>query len=491
MSDFVGFVGPAYEAASPTQDNQRLINWYPEVDSTKFSGSMATGAAAQRGVVALYPTPGLSLLFTLSATAEVRGFHVLPGGATLLVVCGYNLYSVTTGYVATSRGTLTTNSGRVYITDNGVSAYITDGVNRYTYDLTTFVFATVDSSDGAFVGANVCDITDNFIVYNRPNTNQWGSTDVGSVTSNALNLGSKLIGSDNIVSLISDHRQVLLLGERTSERWIDVGTAPFAFAIIPGSSIQHGLGAKDSVARLGEGIALLAQDDRGKSTVITWGASIPQPQRISTFAIENAIQSYSVTSDAVAYTYTQSGHEFYVLTFPTEDVTWVYDLATQMWHRRAWRDGNNVFHRHRSNCAIPFNDEILVGDWQNGKVYALSQTTYTDDGATLPCVRRVPHITSDLKRMFFSDLQVQFQPGVGIQTGQGSDPECILRWSNDGGFTWGNDHILKLGKAGQYRNRAICRRLGYARDRVFEIEMSDPVYRVVVSANLNAEAGAS
>ncbi len=106
-------------------------------------------------------------------------------------------------------------------------------------------------------------------------------------------------------------------------------------------------------------------------------------------------------------------------------------------------------------------------------------------------MRRCPHLTSDLQRQFFHNLQIQFQPGVGLQTGQGSDPEFILRWSNDGGFTFGNDHIVKIGKAGKYKNRAIKRRLGYARDRVYEVVVTDPVYRVVVSANLNASVGAS
>lgn len=488
MPDFVGFVGQAYGAASPTQDAQELINWYPEVDSTKFSGSPSTGAPEQRGVIALYPTPGLLTKFELSG--QVRGFHTLPGAQTLLVVAGTTLYSVNTSYVATAVGTLSSNTGQVYITDNGVSAYLTDGVSRYYYTWGSGTFSTI--GDGPFTNGNVCGVVDNFIFYNRPGTNQFGCTNVGDIASNPLNLGSKIGGPDNIVSIIADHRQLLILGEVESEKWINVGTFPFPFAIIPGTSMQHGLQARDSVARLGENVAFLALDDRGQATVVMWGATLNQPARISTFAVENAIQNYAVTSDAIGYSYSQAGHEFYVLTFPTADVTWVYDLATQMWHKRAWRDPDTgILHRHRSNCCVVFNNEILVGDFENGKVYALSQSTYDDDGDPLPCIRRAPHLTTDLKRQFFSDLQVQFQPGVGLQTSQGSDPECILRWSNDGGFTFGNDHILKIGKAGEYKRRAIKRRLGWARDRVFEIEVTDPVYRVVVSANLNASSGAN
>lgn len=489
MAEF-GFVGSAYQAASITQEDQACINWYLESAEAagEFAGSPSTGIEGTRGVKALYPCPGLLSRLELG-TGEVRGFHVRPGGQFLYAVKGNTLYQITTSYAQTSVGTLSTNAGPVFIRDNGTSLYITDGSFRYYYTWASSTFALI--SDGPFTGGGVCEEVDNFFLYTNPNTNNFGQTNVGDVISNPLSLGAILGSSGNLVALIADHRQVLLLGENYSERWINVGSFPLSFAIVPGSSIQHGLQAKNSVARLGEGIAFLALDSRGDATVVSWGAALAQPSRISTFAIENAIQGYSVTSDAIAYTYSQSGHEFYVLTFPTADVTWVYDLSTQQWHRRAWRDSNNVLHRHRSNCCAVFNGEIIVGDWQNGKIYALSQTTFTDDGNPLPCIRRARHLTSDLKRQYFQDLQIQFQPGVGLQSGQGSDPTCLLRWSDDGGFTWSSDHVLTLGKVGIYKNRAICRRLGQSRDRIFEIEVTDPVYRVVVSSNLNAQAGAS
>lgn len=481
MPDF-GFIGGAYQAASITQNDQELINWYPEVDATKKEG--------ERGVIALYPTPGLITRVTGLNAAECRGLHVIPGGSILIAVVGNTLYSITTSYVATSVGTLNSAGGVVGMDDNGVAVYITDGSNRYSYTWSTGLFKII--ADGAFNGGDSCGTVDNFIFYNRPGTNQWGCTDVGAVTSGGTNLGTKIGYSDNIMGLIADHRQVLVLGEVYSERWVNVGTFPFPFAVIPGSSIQHGLEAKSSVARLGEGIAFLASDMRGNATVAIWGASTPQPQRISTFAVETAIQGYSVTSDAIGYTYTQSGHEFYVLTFPTADVTWCFDLSTGFWHKRAWRDPNTgVYHRHRGNCSAVFNGEILIGDYSNGVIYAYSQSTYTDNGDAIPCVRRCRHLTSDLRRQYFHDLQIQFQPGVGIQTGQGSDPSFILRWSNDGGFTFGNDHLVKIGKAGKYKNRAIKRRMGWARDRVYEVVVTDPVYRTVVSANLNASVGAN
>lgn len=492
MPNFDGFIGAAYTAASPTQDCQELINWYPETDPTKFSGSPADGVPAQRGVTALYPTPGLRRLFTLP-TAGLRCLYTRSDMTTAYAVSGNKVYSIVPSgatYTTTEIGTLNSSGGRVYIVDNGAALYITDGAARYYYIWSTNTFSQI--SDGAFTTGGSCDIVDNFVVYNRPGTNQFGSTDAGDVVSNALNLGQKLVGPDPIQSIIADHRQVLLLGARTSERWIDVGTSPFAFAVVSGTSIQHGIQAPASVARLGEGIAYLALDDRGQATVIMWGAMFPQPTRISTYAVETAIQSYAVTEDAIAYSYSQNGHEFYVLTFPSADVTWCFDLSSGMWHKRAWRDPvTGVLHRHRSNVATVFNNEVLVGDWENGKVYALSMTDFTDDGDPLPCIRRSAHLVNDLKYQYFSDFQIQFQPGVGLQAGQGEDPKCLLRWSNDGGFTFGNDHVMTLGRVGQYRHRARKTRLGKARDRVFEVEMTDPVFRVAVSANLTVQVGAT
>ncbi len=489
MADF-GFVGASYIAPSITQDDQECINWYVSVDTFKGEDNPATpGVESGRGSSTLYPTPGLTVRAELT-TGQVRGMWTLPGDAICLIAVKDKLYSVTSSYVATVVGTLLTTTGPVTIRDNGVAAYLTDGTYRYYYNFGTNVFSQV--SDGAFSGGGVCDEVDNFIIYSNPMTNQWGCTDVGDVVSNPLNLGAVLGSSGNLIWLGADHRQVILLAEKYAEKWVNVGTFPFPFAIVPGSSMQHGCGAPGSVSRLGEGLAFLALDTRGAATVVAWGASIATPQRISTFAIENAIQSYAVTSDAIAYTYSQSGHEFYVLTFPTADVTWVYDLATQLWHRRAWRDPTTgIYHRHRSNCCAVFGNDVIVGDFENGKIYALDQTNYTDNGDPLPCLRRCRHITSDLKRQFFSDLQIQFQPGVGLQSGQGSDPECLLRWSNDGGFTFGPYRTMKIGKAGAYKNRAIKRRLSWARDRVYEVLLTDPVYRVVVSANLNASAGAN
>jgi hypothetical protein len=389
-------------------------------------------------------------------------------------------------------------------------------------------FSVLPSTDGAFQGADIVDIVDNYFIYNYPGTQQWAASNLLSPITYGLSFASKFTGPDNLVSLVADHGQVYLLGETTSEVWSDVGTFPFAFQRIPGSSSQHGIAAKFSISRIGNSFAYLARNTRGQAEIVVMNGYFPE--RISTHAVENTLAN-QIVSDAIAYTYQIEGHECYVISFPTLDITWVYDLATQLWHKWLWVDTTNTYHRHRSNCHANFQNLNLVGDWQNGNIYALDANNYTDNGNEIRRLRRAPHLVADLQRQYFDELQIQFQPGVGVGGTQtdntnnnylGSpysipangaltiganqidilgfanqvsannaltNPQAMLRWSNDGGSTWSNEHWSKIGQQGKYKNRAIWRRLGTARDRIFEVSVTDPVKCVIVSANLKASQG--
>lgn len=488
MPDF-GFVGASYTTRSIYQDDQETINFYPEIDPTK--------QPAERGIVALYPTPGLVTEITFPIPAEVRGMRALSGLQYAIVVCGNRVYKVDKNFTYTEVGTLTTNAGPVSITDNqmttqGLTAYIVDGVNRYYYVVPSNTFVTLPSTDGPWQGASVCDTVDNYIIYNKPDSQNWSATDLGSPLSTQAWFGSKDGSPDNLTSLIVDHRQVFLLGEVTSEVWVDVGSQipgllTFPFQRVSGTSSQNGCGAAFSVARFAETFMFLSRDTLGTATIgLMQGYEY---KRLSNHAVENSLTGIDVT-DARAWTYQVEGHEFYVITFPNADLTWVYDLATQQWHKWLyWNSATATYHRHRANCGIAFANKNLVGDWENGKVYSLDFDQYTDAGDTIRRLRRATHITTDLQRQFFDEFQIQFQPGVGLVTGQGENPQAMLRWSNDGGSTWSNEHWTSIGRVGQYANRAIWRRLGWARDRIFEVSITDPVKAVIVSANLKASAG--
>ena len=427
---------------------------------------------------------------------------------------------ITAGTIITAFGTGTGGTGTYTISNNHTIA-----TPQTIYALN---FSVLPSTDGAFSGANSVDIVDNYFVYNDPGTQLWGASNLLSPISTNTSYSLKDGSPDKLVALIVDHREVYLMGEASSEVWTDVGAVQFPFQRIPGTSTQQGIAAQFSVSRLGPSFAYVSRNNRGQAQVMQMNGYIPQ--RISTHAVENSLTNQYI-DDAIAWTYQLEGHEVYVCTFPTIGLTWAYDFTTQMWHKWLYTNTDGSYSRHRGNCCAVFQGMVLVGDYANGAIYELDKKNYTDNGQNVRRLRRAPHLTTDLQRQYFEELQIQFQPGVGI-TGLSTVfnasnfidspyyiypdaiftigpfetyiigiqatvnnattttyPQAMLRWSNDGGSTWSKEYWVTIGQLGKYRNRAIWRRLGQARDRVFEVSITDPVNAVIISANLKMSAG--
>ena len=301
--------------------------------------------------------------------------------------------------------------------------------------------------------------------------------------------------TDNLVTLEENNRELWLIGERTSEVWYNSGLATFPFSRIPGVGPQIGCGAAASISRLGPSLVWLARNEQGEN----FFAATNQYgwDRISNHAIDAAITSYPITTDCIAYSYEEDGHLFYVATFPTADVTWVYDATVSValkkptWHQRlSWDPVAAQYHRHLSNCYMNFAGMRIVGDYQNGNLYQMSRQFYTDGEAPLRALRRSKHVwqKANRQRIFFAQLQIEFTPGVGLQVGQGSNPQCMLRWSDDGGFSWSQEIWAPIGMAGETKNRAMWYLLGEARDRVWEASFTDPVPRDIIGATCYMEA---
>jgi hypothetical protein len=207
----------------------------------------------------------------------------------------------------------------------------------------------------------------------------WVTSLLDGTSVDPLDFASAEGAPDQLISVNVDHREAWLFGTGTIEVWYNAGTADFPLQRIQGAFNELGCAAVYSVAKLDNTLFWLGSDARGSGVV--YRAVGYRGERISTHAVEFAIQNYSVISDAVAYSYQQEGHKFYVLTFPTAGATWVFDTSTGAWHERASLI-NGHFGRHRSNCQMNFNNEIIVGDYENGNIYAFDLDVYADD--TIP-----------------------------------------------------------------------------------------------------------
>jgi hypothetical protein len=469
----IPFVNGAYLARSTNLDAQRCVNLYPEKDES------GTG----KNVAALIGTPGLRLLLTLPGSGPVRG-EWTPTVGDMIAVQGNAVYRVSSSWVATFVGNIRTSSGPVSISDNGIDAVLVDGPYGYVMNLSSSSFGQI--SDPAFYGADRVDYIDNYFVFNRPGTSQFYISGLGNTTLDALDFASSEGSPDVIVGFIVDHRQVLFLGTESGELFENTGNIDFPIERSGNVFIEQGCCAAQSITKIDNTIFWLGGNKKGNG--IVWRLDGARPVRISTHAIEFAIQNYSRIDDCIAYAYQKEGHSFVVFIFPTAGATWVYDAATNLWHERAYLDpGPGTLGRHRSNCHCFFGGEHVVGDWENGNLYALDLDYFTDNGDPLPRIRTAAHISDgDYTRIRFDGLQVDFEAGTGTQTGQGADPQAMLDWSDNGGKTWSNEHWAAIGKTGEYEDRVRWRRLGKARQRTYRLTITDPVKVAIIGASSDA-----
>lgn len=497
-------LGSSYVARSINAADNLMVNLFPEV--VPEGGKEAAF---------LSRAPGLRLLATVG-TGPIRGLWTF--GGVGYVVSGRELYKITSAWSATLLGTVN-GFGSVSMSDNGTQLFIAANPTGYIYNAGTGVFAEITDPD--FPGATTVGYLDGYFVFNEPNSQRiWITSLLDGTSVDPLDFASAEGSPDNVVALLVDHRECWVFGTNSTEVWYDAGTADFPLAPIQGAFNEIGCIAPYSVAKLDNSVFWLGSDARGRG--IVYRANGYTGVRVSTHAIEWQIQQYDNLDDAIAYTYQQDGHAFYVLTFPRANASWVFDVATGAWHERAAWDGNE-FIRHRSNCVMNFGNEIVVGDYQNGNLYALDLETYSDNGSTQRWVRRwraLPTGQNSLKRTVQHSLQLDCEAGVGVSgvaandtvflvadtgdylvtdagdylitTGgaiatQGVDPQVMLRWSDDGGHTWSSEHWREMGRIGETGKRVIWRRLGMTqklRDRVYEISGSDPVKIAIMGAEL-------
>ena len=464
-------LGSAYVARSVNAADNRMVNLFPEV--VPEGGKQP--AFLQRA-------PGLSLLATLGA-GPIRGEWQFGGYG--YAVSGSTLYQIDTSWTATAKGTVS-GTGPVSMADNGTQLFIAANPDGFIYNATTGVFQQITDPD--YPGAVTVGYIDGYFVFNEPNSQRlWVTSLLDGTSVDPLEFASAEGNPDNVTSVFVDHREVWVFGTNSTEVWYDAGLLDFPLTRIQGAFNELGCAAPYSVAKMDNQIYWLGRDARGHGMVYRAAGYIGQ--RVSTHAIEWQMQSYTDLSDAVGYTYQQDGHSFYVLNFPSANTTWVFDVATGAWHERASLvDGE--FSRHRANCQMFFNGENVVGDHENGKLYKFDLDVFADDGQPqkwLRSWRALPTGSNTLARTVQHSMQLDCETGVGLNAGQGSDPQVMLRWSDDGGHTWSNEHWKSMGRIGRYGYRTIWRRLGATmkiRDRVYEVSGTDPVRVFIMGAEL-------
>lgn len=471
-----GFVGPAYTSISRAINAQRLINMRLEIDT-----------ANGKTPVSLVGLPGYKTVKSDFPAAPVRGFWLAQERA--FAVVGFNLYELLPNLSHVARGTLTTGEGPVSIADNGLQMIVVDGLGHLLLDLETGAIRT--NIPNFPPKATHVVAVDNTFVANEGGTQRFNVSAVGDgYTWNALDFASVEAAPDNLVAMVAFNRQIYMMGTRSMQVFWNSGDAARPFIPVDGSYVEIGCAANYSAAFDETGVYWLGADLRGGPRVYKGNggavAAISTPAMDAEFSGVNGTTPYFL-ADAKGYTFRMDGHTFYVLNFPTSNKTWVFDATTEGWSEfLEWDAPNNQWERHRSNAALYAYGRQLIGDIENGKLYELSSSLYSNDGRPLKWLRASAHVSQDEQNIVIGSLEVLCEHGVGLNTGQGSDPQMMLRTSKDGGYSWTPEMWRPMGKLGQYKGRTRWNRpCGAARDLVFEVSGTDPVKRVVLGAVIN------
>ena len=459
----IPFGTQSYQHEAKQLSSQRMVNCFLEAQP---EGS--------KSPLAVIRTPGIETYVTLPK-GPVRGGTVHNGRPYF--VSGNSLYELN-GRVATDKGAIP-GSDRVRMFSNGAQlGIVTDG-DLYVYE-TTLAKVT----DDGYQQATDATFLDLFGVFAQAGSqsifiNNPGASPFPDLTDfDATDFRDVEAQPGNIVAIEADHRELFVFKTESTEIWTNVGDPDFPFSPIPNALMELGCIARDSVAKIDNTVFFLANDMTVRRVA---GYT---PVRVSTHAIEDAITRFNRRDDAYAFTHPYNGHLFYVLTFPSESQTFVYDITTGLWHERA--TGNNEW---CANLYVFFDDNHLVGDCSGTRIGRLKGDVYTDFDEPHRLTVTAPSVQNEGEYLFHNRLHIDCDMGRGLITGQGSDPQLMLDWSDDGGYTWSSEYWRSVGKIGEYKARAIWHRLGRSRDRVYRAQYSDPTPFTLIEAIADVERG--
>lgn len=441
--------------------DQRLINLYAEL-----------GGPDTKSKAVVHGTPGLKTFADSFGGGKLRGATVQQG--TVYVVAGTTLYSVnSTGTTTAISGSIPGTAKVKLVPGRDNIAILQDNGDLYAYDGTSVAQVT----DADLFTASDITYQDGYLIVAKKDSDQFQISSQFDFTAyDALDFATSEALGDELVAALSDRRELWLLNAKTTEIWYNSGASDFPF--VRRDVIQRGCRTRDTVVNFDNTIIWLGDDG------VVYRASGYTPQRISTHAVEYAIETDPDRgTTARAFEYTQEGHKFYVLKLQNE--TWAYDAATQLWHERESYGASN----YRVDGTIEAFGRVLAWDDEKAKLYDLDLETYTEDGGIIQRTAQTPVIHADRRRGFMSLFEMEMEVGVGLTTGQGSDPQAMLSYSNDGGKTWSNEKWRSIGKIGEYIQRVRWHRLGSFRQRVMQMVISDPVKVAIYAMTADIETG--
>lgn len=465
----IPIIGQAYTHESQDVNFQRCVNLIPAIGGDGAS-------------LTLIPTPGKRILVDVG-TSPIRA--IVNWDDTIYVVGNDVVYKLTINEVtktatASSIGNMASIVGKpLSYAQNTTQVIFVSGAGNPGFILTPSTDTITEITDAAFVGGETVEYMDGYFIYNNGNALKASAINDG-LSWDALDSVDVEADNDDVIAVIQDKRELWALGAKTTEIYYNsANTSGFPFSRREGASFNQGCAAKFSPVKIDN--ALMWLDDRGYIVRNNgYGISV-----VSTPAINAAIQEYTTISDAYAFKYTSQGHLCYVISFPSEKKTWVYNLTTQLWHEQAYFNPlSSELEHDLAICSTRYKQWWLQGNRKNSEVYLVDAKYYKDGNDLIKRLRTSQHFGLEYQFLSVSELELHLEAGKGLTTS--GSPYITLRYSNDGGYTWSHKMHRDMGKLGEYNTRVRWNRLGAAREWLFEISTTEPVKFAIIGGYVQA-----
>jgi len=473
-------IGPS-NPLSDAKLGQRTVNMY-------LSASEAVGEGRP---LVLKSAPWLSEVLAdvntqagTPAASPIRGSWDADGRWFLVVYnrlleVDLNNYPTMTYHV---RGTLLTTTGFVSIKHGRDQLVLADGPYGYVMNLQTNVFGQITDPD--WRGSNWVEEADGFFIFVDPNTDQFYISAIDDASNlDALDFSSADAQYDNIVTHRVINNELVLMGSRSCEFWINTGTADFPFARYKSATIDFGVVGNRAALKAGGALVWVAQEGRGSPFVVEMRGH--QATRISTTAVEEALNSSTDISECSMWTYRKEGAEFASVSAPGMSTDWVFDFASRQWHERGkleigeWTPTGIDF--------VTYSPALGPIATRGAAVYRYTEDEPLDiDVGPHVRERTWPHLVSkSMEPVTYRGVEIHCTTGVPDPNGN-VDGVITLEVSNDGGRTFQAPQLRSLGAAGRFMQRVRWLWQGSAIDRVFRLRCSSPVPLTIHAVNVDA-----
>jgi len=480
-----------YKSASPAVSSQNCINWIPTVVEGESPSARA-----------LMQPSGLTLI-TNTGFGTCRG--VIKSASKPYFVCGTSLVSVNENLSTTTHGTIP-GTDRVIMATSGNQIDASNVIVIVTPDTGAgFVFDVDSNTITKINSANYQPSSS--VVYYRGFYSFVALDGKQVFTSNlnqplvydALDTSTSDADPDGLVSQILDHDELTVLSENSSEVFVlSTGSATnFPFTRVSGAFTQKGVRSKYGIVKFDNTYLFIGGGD-GELASIWRQSSGSSAVKISTDAIDNAIQKFSKAeiSKAFCFSYSKRGQFLAVFTFNSETLpsrTFVYNgTASGLSGSSVWFEAQSGISANswRVNAVTDAYGKLLVGDATSGNIGYLDDTVFTEYGQEVLRQATTRLFDADGVSIFSGELEATLDAGVGLTIGQGSDPTIRMSFSDDNGNTFTPEFSRSIGKIGEYGHETVWHRQGrFPRTRMMRFSITDPVEANLVRIAATPERG--